>query len=393
MFEGMHSDNLSQKSGIPVVMVKSKIIVELFSANGINLKEIQKNISDDQIPDSFDLQNISADFQIDLKTTEANTANVIGYLEGNDATLKNEVIVIGGHFDHLGKGRNAHSTDPGNDGIYYGADDNASGTAGVLELAQKFSANKSILKRSILFICFSGEEEGLLGSMYFTNSDLFKKYKIVSMINLDMIGRMENNSLVISGVGTSDRWTNLVNEVNKKYNFKLSLNLDGYGGSDHNSFTLVKVPVLFFFTGLHGDYHKPSDEFWKINSKGEADVLNMVYDVTENLVTSPEKITFVESKTDDQPKNKANIKVTLGVIPDFGGEENGFRISGVKPNGPAEKAGMQKGDVITKFNGKIVKNLYDYTDALGTVEPPADVEVIYLRDGKEVTIKVHLEGK
>lgn len=222
------------------------------------------------------------------------TANVIGMLEGSDPDLKNEFILVGAHFDHEGKKKVRNKT---NLEIYNGADDNASGTSGVMEVAQRFSANKELTKRSIIFACFDAEEDGLLGSYYFTDSKIFKDNKIVAMINLDMIGRLKYNMLTLNAVGTSTIWTPLANEINKNYEFDLDLKKKGLDGSDHTPFISKRIPSVFFFTGLHNEYHTPSDDFWKINYDGEVKILNFVFDFicavsnnyTEIPFTNPNK--------------------------------------------------------------------------------------------------------
>ncbi len=318
------------------------------------------------------------------------TENVIGFLEGSDPILKNEVIVIGAHFDHLGITANyKHKEGPKE--IHNGADDNASGTTGVMELAEKISANKELFKRSFLFICFSGEEEGLLGSAYFTKSDLFSKYNIVAMMNFDMIGRLSNNKLIINGTGTSPVWNRILDEVSAGYNLDISRNPDGMGGSDQTSFTLKSVPILFFFTGLHEDYHQPTDDYWKINTGGEAKVLNLAYDIAFKLANSDAKPEFTESAiTEKEPSRNESFSSYVGTMPDFSSSENGFKIAGVKKGSPGDKAGLKEGDLMIKFGEIVVKNIYDYTDALKKYKPGDTVDIVVLRDGKEMTFSCTL---
>ena len=222
---------------------------------------------------------------------ERRTANVIGYIEGSDAELKKEVIVIGSHLDHVGR----NSRD-GSLGYCYGADDNASGTAGVMELAQYISKHRDEFKRSFIFICFDAEEDGLLGSYYFTSSNIFKENKIVAMLNLDMIGRLSNNNLTINAVGTSDIWTPLANKINESYKFDLSLKKAGLDGSDHRPFFDKGIPTIFFFTGLHNDYHTPRDVFWKINTEGEETILKFVNDIAKAVSNDYAEIKFTGKK-------------------------------------------------------------------------------------------------
>jgi Zn-dependent M28 family amino/carboxypeptidase len=242
---------------------------------------------------------------------------------------------------------------------------------------------------------FGAEERGLIGSDYFTKSPLFEKYNIVSMINLDMIGRLTDNSLVINGTGTSDEWNELLDKINTKYNFKTSYIPDGIGGSDHTSFTLKKIPVLFFFTGIHGDYHKPSDDYWLINSEGQKKILDFVYDVAEYTANKDKAVEFSEGKKPEikVEKERGGVKVYFGSVPDFSYTGEGFKLSAVKEGGPAQKAGLLAGDVVIKFGDKIIKDIYDYTNALGSHKPGDEVDIVVLRDGKELELKAVLESK
>jgi Zn-dependent M28 family amino/carboxypeptidase len=337
-------------------------------------------------------------FQNFILKDNSKTANIIGFLEGNDPVLKNEVILIGAHYDHLGYG-SFGSRYTGNEKlIHYGADDNASGTAGVLELAEKMSSIQGKLKRSYLFICFGAEEEGLIGSAYFTKSSLFNKYNIISMINLDMVGRLNNKkTLIISGIGSSNIWDSLVTAINKNYDFTLSLNSESIGGSDHTSFFLKDKPVLYFFTGIHEDYHKPSDTYDKINPEGEVKILEMVFDVLMSLDTreiKPEFVKLDKSKKEEiKGDKKATSKVYTGTIPDFTEEVEGYKISGVTPGSPADNAGLKAGDIIIKFGDREIKNISDYMNALSEHIPDEEVDFIVLRNGVKINLKIKLGVK
>ncbi len=383
-------DDLSQKSGLPVIHIRRHIITDLFENQGLNLESVYKEILKFSHPASFGMEKLIIEMNVEVADSPTETTNVLGFLEGSDPALKNEVVVIGAHYDHLGYGHRNSLDDSKIKQVHNGADDNGSGTVGVLELAQKISSTKDLFKRSILFMCFGAEEMGLLGSDFFVKSDLFKSYNIVSMINLDMIGRLENNVLVINGTGTSDIWENLLKETNSNYNFSLSLGKEGFGGSDHSSFNTKKVPVLFFFSGIHSDYHKSTDDYWKINYDGFEKILKYAYDVTKQVANLDSKPLYVEVTENNQP-TRTTFKMTLGVIPDFSYNDNGFKISGVKQGGLAEKAGMKAGDIIIKFIGKDIKNIYDYTAALGDMKKGEKVEVVYIRDGVETSVSIDTE--
>lgn len=388
-------DMVTQTAGMPIINIKRGIIETLLKQRGYDLSKIQGDINNSIKPNCFVINNLVAEFDVDLEKDVAKTGNVIGYLEGSDPVLKNEVIVIGAHFDHLGYG-GPNSMYRGKDKlIHYGADDNASGTAGVMEIAQKLASEKSKLKRSILFLCFTGEEEGLIGSSYFTKSEEFKKYNIVAMINMDMVGRLNDDKLILNGTGTSTYWVPKIEELNKTYNFKTSLNPDGFGPSDHSSFYGKDIPVLMFFTDLHSDYHKPSDTYEKINTSGQEKVLKMVYDMTLDLSTIPVKPEFtkVAAKQDDNKGERKSVRVYVGTVPDFSYTDAGYKISGVQAGSPAEKAGILAGDIMIKFGDAEINNLYDYTAALGNYKPGQEVEVMVKRGEEKITVKVLLGTK
>jgi aminopeptidase YwaD len=392
-----HSDRDANDAGIQIINVKTDIIDKIFKEKNFDLQEIEKEIIKTKKGRAFVLNSVTAEFNVEIISTAANTTNILGFIEGNDPVLKNEVIVIGGHYDHLGWG-NENSLYQGK-AIHHGADDNASGTAGVLELAQEFSQNKEFLKRSFIFMCFSGEEEGLLGSAYFTKSPLFEKFNIIAMINLDMVGRMTDDKLVVSGTGTSSVWDTLLTSTNRIYNFSLSLNEEGMGGSDHTSFYLKQKPVLFFFSGIHGDYHKPSDTYDKINYAGEEKILKYAFDVVMKInyfVSKPDYVDLAKNKKDDktdEKEKKVTFKVYTGTIPDFSGNVDGYKISGVQPGSPAEKAGLTGGDIIIKFAGKEIKNISDYTYALGEHKPDEVVDVEVNRNGEILKFQITLTKK
>jgi hypothetical protein len=388
-------DRESKNAGLPIMTMKTSLLNSYFNDIDLNSKEVQTNL-DNLKPFSMEFSNSNVIMETSIVSKDVITANVIGYLEGNDPVLKNEVIVIGAHFDHLGYGEENSLYTGKTKMIHHGADDNASGSAGVMELAEKISSNKDNLKRSYLFICFSGEEEGLLGSAYFTKSNLFNKYNIISMINLDMIGRLNsNNTLVVSGTGSSGIWDSLLTVVNTQYNFSLSLTPEGMGGSDQTSFYLKNKPVLFFFTGLHADYHKPTDTYDKINTEGEAKILDLVYDVTMSLDKLEMKPVFKISEkpkveTEKKEEKKGYGKVYTGTIPDFSENVEGYKISGVNADSPAEKAGLKGGDVIIKFGDREIKSITDYTYALGEHKPGDELDVIVKRGDETLNLKMTL---
>ena len=355
----------------------------------------------------------------DVVRVEVPAHNVVGVIEGSDPVLKNESIVIGAHYDHLGRGGEG-SLAPRSGEIHHGADDNASGTAGVLELARIFSAQKSKLKRTLVFIAFSGEEEGLLGSNYYINHPLVPLDKTVAMINMDMIGRMKDSKLVIGGVGTAKEWRQLINQANMaqtmtvaanaggpapkgvpivvsangrpimsvdpKGAFDLTLNDDGYGPSDHSSFYSKQIPVLFFWTGTHNDYHKPSDTFDKINYNDEARILSMVARIVRDIDAADQRLTYTTAKSD--PPRGGGFRVYLGTIPNYADTTDGLLLDGVRDDSPAAKAGLKAGDRIVKIGNRDVKNVYDYTYALGEMKAGQEYVIEVVRGSEKLTLKI-----
>jgi len=377
--------------GFSAVSIKRSFVEQLFQSEGINFKEICDKIIETKKPFSFELKNSSAKISTEVKEVEATSWNVGGYLEGNDPELKNEWIIIGAHFDHLGMGGEGSLYRGDEPQIHNGADDNASGTTGVLELAEKFASVKDQLKRSIAFFTFSGEELGLLGSNYLVNNLPFPAEDAITMINMDMIGRLKDSSLIVYGTGTSSSWKDILNKYND-YGFKLTFNDEGFGPSDHSSFYGVKIPVLFFFTGTHEDYHKPSDDTEKINFPGEKEILDFVYNIAMDIDNTTERPDYllVETKTTGQIFAR---KVYVGTVPDFASNVDGYKISGVSEGSPAQLAGLQGGDIIISFGGKKISNIYDFTYALGDFVPGDVVDVIVKRGEEQITFQVKLASK
>lgn len=379
----------TDKIEIPVIGAMRSVFDKLFAENSKDLAKIQADIDSLKTPNSFVFAGAKARIQTDLIFITAYTNNLIGMIEGSDPVLKNETIVIGAHMDHLGDGLKYGSLyDKHEPAIHNGADDNASGTSGIMELAEYFASKKKELKRSLLFMAFSAEEAGLIGSAYFTKSELFKKMNIVSMINLDMIGRLADNKLTVGGTGTSSIWDKMLDSLNGISNFNLTKNADGFGPSDHSSFYGKEVPVLFFFTSLHSDYHRPTDDWDKINADGEVKILNMVAGVIESLNNLSSKPDYIKSKEQTSENRNMGFRVTLGIIPDYSSSSDGLSITGVKAGSVGEKAGLQAGDIIKKMGDFEIKNIYDYTDALSRFKPGDETMLLVKRGNDELTLNV-----
>lgn len=299
--------------------------------------------------------------------------NVIAFHDNN----ADNTIVIGAHYDHLGYGGQG-SLHRGEQAIHNGADDNASGVSLVLDLARKLKSKNT--NNNYLFMAFSGEEMGLLGSNYFVKNPTIEASSMNYMINLDMVGRLKADStLAVHGVGTSPILKQVVKSSNT--NFKLIESESGVGPSDHTSFYLNDVPVLFFFTGQHEDYHKPGDDSEKINYDG----MKLISDYIFNIITDLDdngKLAF--RKTKDQSQDTPRFKVGLGVIPDYLYDGKGMRIDGVSEDKPAIKAGLQKGDIVLKIGDSTIVDIYGYMRALSVFDEGDKTKVVVKREGKEI---------
>jgi aminopeptidase YwaD len=388
----LRTDRNPALSGIPVVNISPEIGDKILRQSGYTVSELYHELLERRTPNSFYLNGIYADIRTDLSTVSSTDQNVIGFLPGNHPEKKNEYIIIGAHYDHLGRGGQG-SMVPDVSAIHHGADDNASGTAGMLELAQKFSANRDQIERSIIFMAFGAEELGLIGSQYYVENPTIPNEQITAMINLDMIGRMQNNELTIFGVGTSPVWESIIESSSYYGNFTVRTNPDGFGPSDHASFYAKGIPVLFFHTGLHEDYHRPSDTADKINYEGIEDIVKFVYDIAYSLNTYREPVAFTRADSPQPRGTMGNIRVYVGTMPDYVGESGGLRITGVRSDSPAEKAGIKTGDVIIKFGNREIENVYDYTYALGEHNPGDVIEVVIIRDDEELIVELELAAR
>nr|WP_295921605.1 M28 family peptidase [uncultured Dyadobacter sp.] len=331
-------------------------------------------------------QPFEVSFAIEGQNHQLMGRNVVGFLDNGAA----KTIVVGAHYDHLGKGFQGSSLSPDSKNqIHNGADDNASGTTGVLELARYFSGNGVKEKHNYLFITFSGEELGLLGSKYYTEKPTLPLNTFAAMINMDMIGRLDDQKgIIVSGWGTSKVWGKLIPELAKRQNLKYTVDSSGVGASDHTSFYLKNIPVVQFFTGGHGDYHKVSDDADKINYDGEVRILSLIADLLTDLGNERSDPEFLTAGNPHSGATTSNFKVTLGVMPDYSYTGKGLKIDGVSKARPAEKAGIQVGDIITNLAGEPIGTIYDYMEILGKHEKGQTVEAVVQRGAETKTVKV-----
>ncbi len=318
------------------------------------------------------------------------TQNVVAMLAGTDPALRGEWVVVGAHFDHLGRSTEGALDPEAGTAIRNGADDNASGTAAVMELARIFKAGPT--RRSLMFVNFSAEEEGLLGSQDFVEHAPIALDSIDAMINFDMVGRLKNGRLIVYGVATAPEFPALLDSANGG-RVKIFGQGDGFGPSDQSSFYAKDVPVLHFFTDLHEDYHKATDDIEKINAGGEATVVGIAERVIRDLANRPRRVTFVRvpAKPTMSTPTSGSGDVYFGSIPDMAaGDIKGERLTGITPGSPADLGGLKAGDVIVEFAGMPVTDLETYSQALYAHKPGDVVRVVVIRDGQRVTLSVTL---
>ena len=314
------------------------------------------------------------------------TSNIVGWVPGRDPTLGEEAVLVGAHYDHLGWGGSG-SLAPGEHAIHNGADDNASGVAGVLELAQRILADPPA--RTVIFVLFGAEELGTLGSQRYVEEPDWPLEKTVAMINLDMVGRLRK-TLTLFGTGTSAAWPKVLAGLEPGAGWTIRTVPDGFGPSDHASFYGAGVPVLMFFTGAHAQYHRPGDDVATIDAAGEVEVLERVESVVR-AAADGRPIPNAEAPA-TEPRPMA-FRVALGVLPDYGFEGPGLRLSSVRPGGPAGRAGLQAADVIVRLAGRAIDDVYAYTEILADLEADVEVPVVAERDGTTIELTVTPESR
>jgi hypothetical protein len=377
--------------GIPVLRIKRNVADRILSSKGKTTAGLETEINTSHKSTGF-ATGVEVNAGSEVTVELSSTRNVVMVLNGEDENLKDEYLIIGGHYDHLGMG--GSSSRAGDTvAVHHGADDNASGVAGFIEIAEKFALTDNGNRRSIIFAGFSGEESGLLGSKYFTENPPVDLSKVNAMINLDMVGRLsDSGSLQVGGIGTSPILKDLIVSLVDTNSINLSLSEEGSGPSDHSAFYGKDIPVLFFTTGAHLDYHTPSDTWEKLNYQGMASVSDIIFNVAEKLANDDSKLAFTEAG----PKQEAvrtmrRQGVTLGIMPDFAGNiKNGLRADLVTPGKPAALGGMKKGDIITAINGKSINNIQDYMYRMGQLKHGETISVEILRNGKKEVLLIQL---
>ena len=344
-------------------------------------------------------QGASVRLSISVEPLRAEARNVVALLPGSD---RSQTVIVGAHYDHLGFGGEG-SLSPNEFGtVHNGADDNASGTAALLEVARRMAVGPRPDK-SVLFLAFSGEERGLWGSAYYVDAPSVPLESTAAMLNMDMVGRVTDGKLTVFGTGTAEEWPELLARTNRG-DLELQFVSDGYGASDHSSFYAKGIPVLHFFSGTHAEYHRIADDWELINEEGLVHVSELVQAVAEELAGTPGRVALTPVEGAGNPHGvpggepeegqtaRSGFSVRLGTIPDYSQEEGGMRITGVRDDSPAAKAGLTGGDVIVKMGDRDIEDVYSYMYALQAHEPGDVVDIVVIRDGERMTVTVTLEG-
>ncbi|MER3427476.1 MAG: hypothetical protein C4334_05150 [Pyrinomonas sp.] len=384
------------------VVVSQAAARRLLAANGVRRTDVSLANEPNGAASRVRADGIRLTIQTEIVRRNLETANVIGIVEGADPALRAEAVLIGAHYDHLGLGGRG-SLAPDQRAIHYGADDNASGTAALIELARIFTQQRP--RRTFIFAAFGGEELGLLGSNHYVRNPVFPLAQTVAMLNMDMIGRLRQGRLTVGGVGSASEWRALVEEVNRRLTpmrsgggaatqgiFNLTLNPDGFGPSDHASFYARRVPVLFFWTGTHEDYHRPSDTADKINYVGQTQIALFVAEIAREIDRLPQRPTYAITRGEPSGRT-TGFRVYLGTIPNYAESDRGVRLEAVREGSPAARAGLKSGDLIVKLAGREVRNIYDYTNALSEMQPNVEYEVEVERDGRRLRLRITPEAR
>ncbi|TAL68085.1 MAG: M28 family peptidase [Bacteroidetes bacterium] len=388
-----YPDKMFKNSGVIAIQGNRTQIAKLFPHEKPML-DLEKKINKEKIPQSFILPKVTLSITVNISEDIKQINNVLGMVKGTDPNLSDEFFIVGAHFDHLGWGEINSFYKGKTPQIHHGADDNASGVSALLELSSIIKEHP--LRRSVLFISFNAEELGLQGSAYYVKNPIIPLEKTDFMLNMDMIGRMKDNRLNLMGTGSSTRFSNIADSLAITDSIKIIKVTEAYGPSDHASFYSKNIPVMMMFTDLHLDYHRPTDEVDKINFEGLARLTlfaEHVLRAVDSYDTKPDYQVIKSADTSAAPKERGYGKVWFGVVPDFEENPKGLKITGTAGGSPAQKAGLQNGDIITRFGDKTVKNLYDLTYCLKEYNPGDVVDIYIIRNDKEMKLKCTLESR
>lgn len=391
-------DPQAEDFGIPVFYL-SRDLVQRAIGTRLNLETASEEIDRDLSPKSRVLEDLTVSAVDRTTRVRRPVRNVIGTLRGSDPSLAPEHVIVGAHYDHLGRSARFSMSQNSTGQIHHGADDNASGTAAVIEMAKAAVEARKEFRRTVVFMTFAGEEHGLLGSSHYVNHPTQPLDKAIAMINLDMVGRA-GGRIMVDGLGSAP---SIEEDLKAAESAARSLSLralrggPGAGASDDATFLLRKIPSINFFSGFHSDYHRPSDTWQKIDAAGGAAVADLALALTRQLANRASRPEFVETIQQQQdPHSSGNVGAVsgygpyFGSVPDFANEGQGVKFAEVRAGSPAAKAGFRSGDVMISFAGMPIKTLYDFTFALREKKPGDRVDVVVVREGKEIKTTVEL---
>ena len=394
-------DSSLADSGIVAASISDTVANALFAPSGKNLKDVQSglDVENPHFLGQFPLPDVKVKIVVSVEKVKKADQNVVALLPPLESTDDTEYVIVGAHYDHIGYGEIGSLAGKDEAGqIHNGADDNASGTAVVLELVSTLSdayqKHPEKFRRGIIFALWSGEELGLIGSTHFVNHPVVRLEKVAAYVNFDMVGRLRDNKLILQGVGSSSVWTKLIEKRNVPIGFNLTLQDDPYLPTDVTAFYPKEVPVLSFFTGGHEDYNRPTDDPDTLNYTGMERISRLAHGIVSDLISADERPEYVRvERSQSEEGSRDTLRAYLGTIPDYTTEGTGVKLSGVRAGGPADKAGLKGGDVIVEFGGQKITNIYDYTYALDAVKIGEPVKIVVLRDGKRVKLTVTPEAR
>ena len=380
---------------ILAVQVRRHVVERWLNGRGVSLAALKEKIDRAERPASMALADAKIALAVTLDETREQAENVVGYIAGSDPRLKNEHIVIGAHYDHIGFGHYGTRDSSTEGEIHHGADDNASGTAVLLRVAEQLAGSDSRPGRAVVFVAFSAEELGLHGSRHYTSQPTLALGSAKAMINLDMVGRLREERVTVFGTRSAKELSAIITEEARKLGLEIRES-DGIGRSDNMSFYNKKVPALHFFTGMHADYHRPGDTWDKLNYDGMQRIAALVLSAARRFANSSEPFQFVALPSRapaNQPGEAPAFRTYLGSIPDYDGGNDGVKLAGVSPGSPAALAGLREGDIITQFAGAQIRNIEDLMGQLSIKKPGDEVEIVVLRASLPRTLKATLAAR
>lgn len=386
-FTGAGEEGTHRK--MPVLFGRRALVDGLIKrAIGKDLATIEQEIDQTLVPQSHLLAGWSATVGAEVKVNFADVKNVIGVLDG-EGPLADETVVVGAHYDHLGMGGTG-SLAPWTRATHNGADDNGSGTAAMIEIAHRLATAGKKPRRRVVFIAFTAEERGLLGSRHYVREPLFPLEKTVAMVNLDMVGRLKDDKLIVYGTGSAVEFDGMLEELNKKYAFQLTKHATGFGPSDQASFFEKKIPVFHFFTGLHEEYHRPSDDFELINLPGMCRVTAMASEIVSQIIEADAPPTYQDTNATRNAALGEGSRPLFGAVPEEAANVEGVKLGEILKGGPAEQAGLKSGDVVVQFGDSKVGRFADFNRALRKHKPGDEVSTVVKRGEESVSVTVKL---